>query len=281
VFDKGNTTADVVTTITLQQDLSTTSNTVVSNVRTRSNFSFGDAFSDALVGGLLLGPVGVFVAVVALPEVTKSIESNANFGGRKFDANFGGTGINLYEFSKVQKRLDNLGQFTPLKDYETNRSLSGFKLTGGEVSVEVLQTAQVLDIVRSDFALTRAAELEFLKSLSEVSSKSYVVKPGDNLWRIVKAEYLDARLFILVSQINGIKRDGVIRPGQAIRLPRWHELCKYFGGNPGAVKEGESLWRKAAKGEIPKEIDKIRTFSGKKNLVYPLEIIQTPPTSIR
>lgn len=274
VFDKGEVSADVTTTITLQPDFSTTANTVIANKKTSSNFSFGNVFADSLIGGLLLGPIGVFVGAVALPEITKQIEANAAFGGPQFDRNFGGFGVNLYEYSKFQQRIDKLGQFAPLKEYATNRPLSGFHLTDKQdLIVEVQQQTQVYDAVRKDFADTRKAEIEFLSALNEVAAKKHIVRKGENLWQIVRNEYLDARLYLLIAEINNIGRNENVVPGQTLDLPRWHQLCTYFGGNPRSVKKGESLWAKSKKGQIPTNFNQIRTHSGKKDLIYPLEIL--------
>lgn len=274
IFDKGTAQADVTTTISLGTDFSTITTTSVTNKRTTNNFSFGNAFTDALFGGLLLGPVGLFIGAVSIPEVQRDIESK--FSTSKFDINFAKTGINFYEYSKVQKRLDKLGHTTPLAGYATDRPASGF--TNDAKQVEVFQSAQVLDLVRIDFIKTRDAELEFLRTLSEVDGKIYTVRPGDNLWKIVQREYLDARLFVFISDINKIKNRQTLKVGQVLTLPRWHQLCKYFGGNPEAVEKGESLWSKSKNGEISSDFRKIKTYSGKKDLIYPLEILKDGQT---
>jgi hypothetical protein len=278
VFDKGNAKANVNSTITLQEDFSTTVNTVVTNIETNSNFSFGNAFSDSLLGSIIGGPVATFLGAIGLPKLATLLGVGAPLDIVKSDVNFAQVGVNFYAYSKVQKKLDKLGHTTSVKPYMTRRELSGFRLEGRDVSVEIIQTAQVLDVIRQDFTDTRRLEIEFLSSLNEVNGKNYVVQEGDNLWGIVRREYLDARLYILIGRLNNLPDHNLrLRPGMVLKLPRWHEICKQLGGNPDAVLKGESLWSKAQKGQIPKDLSMVKTYSGKKSLIYPLELLFTPP----
>lgn len=271
-FDKGEAWADVHTTVTLNEDLSASTSTAVTNKQSRSNFSFGNAFSDAMLGGLLLGSVGAFIGAVGVHNIAP-LFGFGTVNTEALNVDFKATGVDLYAYSAVQKKLDKLGHTTPLGPYVTRRDVSGFTLSGDEVSVEVLQSAQVLDLVRSDFADARKLEIDFLRALNEIEAKPYRVIQGDNLWSIARKEYLDARLFMVIAKTNRLKDVSRLRPGMILALPRWHELCKQFGGNPEAVLKGESLWLKASKGQIPRDLGRVKTYSGKKALVYPLEIL--------
>lgn len=278
IFDKGSAQADITVSIDLLPDFSIKTNTTKSNIKNDNNFSFGSIFADVLLGGILLGPTGIFIGAVAIPEISRSVLSNSdNFGGSKFDADLSSTGVNLYAYSNVQKKLDKLGLSTPLGPYLINREQSGFNIDNNNVTVQVIQSAQVLDIMRKDFIDARFFEIAFLSSLNEVDGKTYTVKKGDNLWNIVKNEYMDARLFILVAQANKLKKNQALLPGSILTLPRWHDMCRQLGGNPTAVLKGESLWMKANLGQIPKNLKKVKTYTGRKSLIYPLEILQVAP----
>lgn len=275
VFDKGDAAATFENLVTLQPDFSVSQSSRKFDVSEHNNFSVGNAFADSLIGGMIAGPVGSFVGAVGIANVNAVLfGSDVSIGTAKFDVDFGKSGINLYAYSKVQKQLDKLGQTTPLRPYSSIEAQSGFVNAGDQISVQVLQGTQVLDIVREDFVATRRIEIEFLSSLNEVSAKKYVVKKGDNIWKIVRSEYGDARLHLLVADLNGVGLKGRLFVGRELELPRWHQLCKELGGNPLSVKQGESLWSKASSNQLPKDFRKVKTHSGKPSLIYPLEVLQ-------
>jgi hypothetical protein len=272
VIDKGTASADVVTAVTLLEDFSIVPHTTKSNIKTTNNFSFGNAFADALFGDLILGPVGAFVATVEIQEINKTIVSG--IGAQNAEVNFGITGVDLHPYSKVQQRLDTLGASRPVGPYITKRDASGFVVKDENVVVEVQQVAQVYDLYRADFIDARRFELDFLQYLNETEGKTYTVKEKDSLWSIVRREYLDPRLYILVAQTNKVKKNQRLKIGTKLTLPRWQEMCKMLGGNPNLVLTGQSLWSKAQKGDIPKDPMRVRTYSGNRSLIYPLEVLE-------
>jgi hypothetical protein len=268
VIDKSRSSADVTITATLNEDFSIKS---VPNVRNqRSNF--GGIFGD-LVNTLLDSPLAKLAKQVGIPNLVNVVLNQGNFGGNPRDFSFAKSGIDLNAYSNVQQRLDRLGTVVAATPYKTDRAASGFGTRGDDTVVEVFQRAYALELTRPHFIDVRKIEIEFLSSLSEVDPKQYVVKPGDNLWSLVRDEYLDARLHLLVGQMNGLDRTGTLKVGRTLQLPRWHELCRRLGGTPEAVQKGESLWLKASKGQIPRDVRSIRTYSGNSSLIYPLEVL--------
>ncbi|WP_147384060.1 LysM peptidoglycan-binding domain-containing protein [Noviherbaspirillum sedimenti] len=267
-FDVWDTSADVTLTVVLNNDFSLSSSHSVGNAKQKFFGVFNSSHLGGLVSPILMG----FASTVSVPVMLNmlSTPSGLNFGT---DSNFAKTGINLHAYSNLQKKLDALGH-RPVTDYQTIRERSGFFQEGDEVSIEVIQAAYALELIRKDFINVRKIEIDFLSSLNEVAPKEYTVAPGDNLWKIVKAHYLDPRLYPVVAELAGLRNLQRLVPGQTLSLPRWQQLCEKLGGNPEAVLPRESLWLKASRGQIPRDLRRVKTLSGRPSLIYPLEVLR-------
>jgi len=86
--------------------------------------------------------------------------------------------------------------------------VSSNSLQGNEVSSERLQAL-------AEWARSHNA------GGSEVSGYSYVVQPGDSLWRISQNYYGDGRMWVLLYMANAdqIMNPNLIYPGQGLRVP--------------------------------------------------------------
>ena len=56
------------------------------------------------------------------------------------------------------------------------------------------------------------------------SAKDYIVKSGDTLWDICKAEYGDGTLCWQLAEYNGVKNANLIYPGDTLKIPDSSEL---------------------------------------------------------
>ncbi len=266
--DVGDGSVDVDLWATLNDDFSISRGSSESN-RKSSYLGFID--------GKLLDNVGInlisFQLGGIIPQLVKSVIQVGAFSGISNDLNFAGAGIDLYRYSSVRPILDSIGQVKPQTDYIFDRPASGFAVEDSVVSIETLQTAYALELFRDPFIGTRRTEVEFLSDLNEISPSMHTVAKGETLWDIVGKRYRDPRLFLVVARKNNLRRGEILAPGRVLALPRWQELCGELTANPLAVRKGDSLWKKAARGEIPRDLKQVKTMSGRRNLIYPLEVL--------
>ncbi|MBE0003857.1 LysM peptidoglycan-binding domain-containing protein [Citrobacter freundii] len=264
-------------------DLWATLNDDFSISRGKSESNRKSSFLNFIDGGLLdnigLSLISLNLSGIA-PLLVSSVIQLVAFKGFSNDLNFASSGIDLYRYSSVRPILDSIGQVKPQTEYKFDRSASGFLVEGSIVSIETVQTAYTLEIIRNPFIGTRRMEVEFLSDLNEVSPSMHTVVKGETLWDIVGKKYRDPRLFLVVARKNNLRRGEILIPGKVLALPRWQELCGELTTNPLAVRKGDSLWKKAARGEIPRDLKQVKTMSGKRNLIYPLEVltVKTPAT---
>jgi hypothetical protein len=56
-------------------------------------------------------------------------------------------------------------------------------------------------------------------------ARTYVVKRGDTLARIAKAQLGDAALFMRIAELNGMRDPNHLAPGQRLEIPLRRELA--------------------------------------------------------
>ena len=68
-------------------------------------------------------------------------------------------------------------------------------------------------------------------------ARTYVVKRGDTLARIAKAELGDAKLYPRIAELNGMRDPNYLAPGQRLEMPRRRELAAPTPAVPAAAGE--------------------------------------------
>lgn len=56
--------------------------------------------------------------------------------------------------------------------------------------------------------------------LSEINNKRYIIQKGDSFWSIAKAQMGNGLYFMKLAQVNGLKINSIIYPGQIIIIPK-------------------------------------------------------------
>ncbi len=256
-------TGDVVTGYNIQSDFSLTPFSRVSNEQGKFLGLFKGGLAEAIVTVALGGLIGLAPAI-AVAAVSHDMLSNLD------PQNFAGAGIDILrdiEASPIGE-IGGVGSFKI--DLKTKNDESGFRASGNQVTIDIVQDGYKPTYLQSHFLAIRKTEIDFLKSLSEIGPEEYVVQKGDNLWDITKRKYGDPRLFVLIADYSSLKLRK-LDVGEVLKLPRWHELCEKLKPNQLFVRYNDSLWKKAKAGQIPFDFKRVQHRSKNPNLIFPYE----------
>jgi len=219
-----------------------------------------------------LGGLPALVPMVALEIVRHDLMSDLD------GSNFLAAGINL----AANVEQGTLGEISEIGTYRVDLHTvveeSGFRRQGDNVDIQFLQDGYLPKFAETSVKQYRKLEIDFLRSLSEVGPELYTVQPGDNLWDLTGERFGDPRLFLLIADYAGI-RPGKLQVGDILKLPRWYELCQKLKPNNLFVRDDQSLWAKAAAGEIPFDFDRVQHRSSDPDLIFPYEelVVQAEP----
>jgi len=122
-------------------------------------------------------------------------------------------------FSFVRKKLPNGRRSTSI---EKTVTLEGFSVTEAADDGFDVRVGISLREYGAAESVKREAETSFVVMDEQRNSKetaaTYIVKEGDNLWKICKQELNDGSRAYEIAELNGIKNPDLIYPGQVIKL---------------------------------------------------------------
>lgn len=224
--------------------------------------------------GVQLIPVVLIVKKAITDAVNGAVARAASAVGNVSDnARFSAMNSGLKSLSTYTSALDQSGQIfsNPTLSYDD----SGF-VPGSEAApiFRYVQTDQIAGRnARSEFR-KRAGEIAYIKGLSHDQPDRYVVARGESLWKILARRYPDPRIFIMVEDINHLRRRKLVS-GEAILIPQLWQVFARVGPTPTMVAPGDSIWslRKRRGGNLEVRASDFR--SGRLGKIYPYESLGT------
>lgn len=234
--------------------------------------------------GFMSGDFAKFLMVTMFPSapllITFAAVKMEDINDKLDELNFMGIGVDLTRAFRKGPLSDLAGIPLVKLNFATNDQTTGFRDGGSYAFVEINQVDYInTESILDNTKLFLQTEVDFLRQIGEVTPTEYTVKKGDNLWNITKAHYRDPRLHLFVAKYAGAE-GRVLRPGETLTLPKWHELCEKLKPQGLFVRQGQSLWAKARAGEIPSDLSLVKTLSGNAALIYPfeeLEVVEAAP----
>ncbi len=112
---------------------------------------------------------------------------------------------------------------------------------------------------KGNIAIPGSSDIEISQNVKEnVSENEYVVKKGDNLWKIAVDKYKDGYKWSLIAKENNLKNPGSLEIGQKLILPKIDSEVLTDGsttkkdtnllvGSEYKVVKNDSLWKISVK----------------------------------
>lgn len=112
---------------------------------------------------------------------------------------------------------------------------------------------------KGSITIPGSSDVEISQSINEnISPNEYVVKKGDNLWKIAVLTYNDGYKWTQIAKINNLKNPGSIEIGQKLILPKISsevlnggsiikENATSLVGSEYKVIKNDSLWKISVK----------------------------------
>lgn len=113
-----------------------------------------------------------------------------------------GSGYNwtdVYKANNLRSQKIEIGQVLTLPDVSTKQPTA---------------TKQVSTIAEN------TTKIDSISPVQAITSDSYTVVHGDNLWKIAVKAYGDGYKWVAIAKANGLKNPGVIHSGNVLSLPR-------------------------------------------------------------
>lgn len=107
---------------------------------------------------------------------------------------------------------------------------------------------------KGNITIPGSTDVEISQSVVEnIGSNEYVVKKGDNLWKIAVLSYNDGYKWSQIAKENNLKNPSSIEIGQKLILPKITNITETIEnnsimvGSEYKVVKGDSLWKIAVK----------------------------------
>jgi len=101
---------------------------------------------------------------------------------------------------------------------------SGYNWTdimkGNSLKTETIEVGQKLDIPNVAPKMPTSTKVTTVSPAGTISTSSYVVVKGDNLWSIAVRTYGDGYKWVEIAKANKLKNPDLIYPGNVLVLPR-------------------------------------------------------------
>lgn len=107
---------------------------------------------------------------------------------------------------------------------------------------------------KGNIAIPGSSDIEISQNVKEsISENEYIVKKGDNLWKIAVNKYNDGYKWSQIAKENNLKNPGSIEIGQKLILPKIADELTVLENDSVVVDKeykvlrGDSLWKIAVK----------------------------------
>ncbi|KKQ25574.1 MAG: LysM domain protein [Candidatus Woesebacteria bacterium GW2011_GWA1_37_8] len=128
----------------------------------------------------------------------------------KISEKYYGTGYKWVEIAK-ENEIKNPGLIEVGQEIKIPETSPAVTVTVAPPKTEILTTTTSLVATEVDKAVVKA---------DVITSETYVVEKGDNLWKICVRAYSDGYKWTDVAKANKLKNPSLILPGMSLTLPR-------------------------------------------------------------